>query len=94
MAAIKMQKFLGIAPKISSEHLPGGEVQAAQIANNLKLSSGDLVPYNGSSIYANTSRSGTIQTIYAMRDGSTLVWLAWTTDVDIISASDTISTPS
>ena len=42
MAALKITNFLGIAPKIASELLPD---TAAQIAKNVKLYSGDLIPY-------------------------------------------------
>lgn len=88
MAAIKLQKFLGAAPKISSELLPDG---AGQVAENLKLYSGDLLPYHQPSKAGTVSRTGTVQTIYGMRDPSTddLVWLSWANDVDIVVASDT-----
>ena len=42
MGAVKINKFLGDAPKISTELLPDG---AAQSAFNAKLYSGDLIPY-------------------------------------------------
>ena len=42
MASVKLLKFLGEAPRITTELLPDG---AAQIAYNAKLYSGDLIPY-------------------------------------------------
>lgn len=82
MAGVKIEKFLGIAPKISPELLPN---TAGQIAVNCKLYSGDLIPYPQPVVTANTGRTGTIRTLYALRDPDTeeLEWLSWPTDVDI-----------
>jgi hypothetical protein len=82
MAGVKIEKFLGIAPKISPELLPN---TAGQIANNCKLYSGDLIPYPQPVVVDNTERTGTIKTLYALRDPDTsaLNWLSWTTEVDI-----------
>jgi len=88
MAAVKLIKFLGEAPKISSELLPDG---VAQLAYNVKLYSGDLIPYRIPAIAHNANRTGTIKKLHALRDPSTndLVWLSWTSDVDIVIASST-----
>lgn len=87
MASVKLTKFLGEAPKISSELLPDG---AAQLAYNVKLYSGDLLPYRTPVVVDNTERPGDIQTLHALRNPTTddLVWLSWTSDVDIAIASD------
>lgn len=86
MAAVKIVKFLGEAPKIASELLPDS---AAQVAFNVKLYSGDLIPYRLPYLADNVGRTGDIQTLYALRDPDTddLKWLTWTTDVDIVRAS-------
>ncbi len=86
MAAVKIVKFLGEAPKIASELLPDA---AAQIAFNVKLYSGDLIPYRLPYLAGNVNRNGTIKTLFALRDPDTddLKWLTWTTDVDIVTAS-------
>lgn len=86
MASVKLIKFLGEAPKISSELLPDG---AAQKAFNVKLYSGDLLPYRTPVVVDNTERTGTIKTLHALKNPSTnaLTWLSWTTDVDIAIAS-------
>ena len=55
MASVKLIKFLGEAPKVSSELLPDG---AAQTAFNVKLYSGDLLPYRNSKIVDSTNRAG------------------------------------
>jgi hypothetical protein len=88
MAAIKITNFLGTAPKISPELLPNA---TAQIANNCKLYSGDLIPYPQPVVVDNTARTGTIKTLFALRDPVTndKKWLSWLTDVDIAVASKT-----
>lgn len=86
MAGMKITKFLGIAPKISPELLPD---TAGQIAQNLKLYSGDLIPHSESVIAGATGRAGGVKTIYALRSPSNneLQWLSWTTDVNIAIAT-------
>lgn len=86
MAAIQIVTFLGTAPKLSPELLPP---TAAQVANNCKLYSGDLIPYPQPVVVANTNRTGTIKTLFALREPDTnaLKWLSWATDVDIAVAS-------
>ena len=86
MAAIKIQKFLGEAPKISPELLPDA---AAQITSNAKVYSGDLIPYRQPLEVGNVGRSGAVQSIYPMTDYSdgSLKWLSWMTDVDVASAT-------
>lgn len=87
MPAVKIQKFLGAVPKVASELLPDG---AGQTAYNTKLFSGDLIPYPVATVVASTARAGEIKRLYALRDPDTssLVWLSWLTDVDIVTASD------
>lgn len=90
MAGVKITNFLGKAPKISPELLPN---TAAQIAENCKLYSGDLIPFPQPVVRANTGRTGTIRTLYALRNPSNsndLKWLSWLTDVDIAVASSNL----
>jgi hypothetical protein len=90
MAGVKITNFLGKAPKLSPELLPN---TAAQIAENCKLYSGDLIPYPQPVVVANTERTGVIKTLYALRnpdDTNDLKWLSWTTDVDIAVASSNL----
>tara|TARA_R110000744_G_scaffold116768_1_gene218329 strand:- start:3116 stop:5536 length:2421 start_codon:yes stop_codon:yes gene_type:complete len=86
MAGVKIQKFYGKAPKIASELLPD---TAAQVATNIKLYSGDLIPYPTPVIVDNTERTGTVKKLHALRAPSTgeLKWLSWATDVDIATPS-------
>lgn len=88
MAGVKITNFFGIAPKISPELLPE---TAGQIARNTKLYSGDLIPYPQPVVVGNTGRTGTIRTLYALKDPlNQNRWLSWTTDVDIavVTSSD------
>jgi hypothetical protein len=90
MAGVKIINFLGKAPKISPELLPN---TAAQIAENCKLYSGDLIPYPQPVVVDNTGRTGVIKTLYALRnpdDANDLKWLSWTTDVDVAVASSNL----
>jgi len=87
MAGIKITNFLGKAPKVSPELLPN---TAAQIAQNCKLYSGDLIPYPQPVVVDNTGRTGTIKTLYALRNPANpndLKWLSWNTEVSIAVAS-------
>jgi hypothetical protein len=88
MAGVKITTFYGVAPKVSPELLPE---TAGQIARNTKLYSGDLIPYPNPVVVGNTGRTGTIKTLYALKDPLGVnEWLAWTTDVDIavVTSSD------
>jgi hypothetical protein len=83
MAAIKLSKFLGSAPKISPELLPDA---AAQIAANAKVYSGDLIPYRTAKVVGSVSRNGEIKAIYPMRDAddpAAYKWLSWLNEVDV-----------
>ena len=86
MAAVKIVKFLGEAPKISPELLPDA---AAQVAVNAKLYSGDLVPYRAPVIVDGAGRNGEIKTLHALHNPDTdaLVWLSWLNDVDVVIGS-------
>jgi hypothetical protein len=87
MAALKIATFLGKAPKISPELLPN---TAAQIAQNCKLYSGDLIPYPAPVIVGNSGVSGEVRSLYGLRDlddPTQIIPLAWPTDVDVVVAS-------
>lgn len=86
MAAIKVTKFTGRAPKQASELL---QENAAQVARNCKLYSGDLIPYKASGDAGDTSAALTVQGLYAMRDPTSgdLVWLSWPTQTKVATPS-------
>ena len=85
MGALKLEKFLGQAPRIASELLPE---TAAGYAYNTKLYAGNLIPYNISSVQLTMPKGTGVKTIYPMDDGSGgFKWLHWLTDVDIARVS-------
>ena len=89
MVALKITKFIGTAPRNSPELLAD---TAAQIARNGKLYSGDLIPYPEPVSVFDSNRTGTVRTIYGLRDstagtGSPIKWLSFNSFV-------TIATPS
>ena len=89
MTYIRIQGFSGASPKTADHLLPEG---AAQVATNLKLYSGDLIPYNAPRKLATTLRTGAVQrTLHGLFDPSNgeRVWISWSKDVDITLASDT-----
>lgn len=89
MAGIKLQRFLGKAPRIAPELLPD---MAAQIATNVKLYSGDLIPYPQPVVVGNHGLTGVApKTLHALYDPATNdpVWLVWDKDVDIATPAGT-----
>jgi hypothetical protein len=84
MSAVKLQKFLGEAPKISPELLPD---TVSQYCYNAKLYSGDLIPYNGPTTLQTLDKGAGTMSIYPMDDGAGgYKWLHWLTDVDVARA--------
>ncbi|MEN6644312.1 MAG: hypothetical protein ABFE08_17875 [Armatimonadia bacterium] len=84
MTAIKITKFLGTAPRNSPELL---SETSAQVARNAKLYSGDLIPYPQPVIIGNTKRTGTLQTLYGLRDHASaeIAWLSFNNYVNIVT---------
>lgn len=86
MVALKLNGFIGRIPKVAPELLPDN---AAQLANNCKLQSGDLVPYPTPVAAGDTQRLTETKTIYALRNPSTgdLVFMSWQAEVNIATPS-------
>jgi hypothetical protein len=87
----KIAEFRATLPRVSPELLPG---TAAQIARDVKLYSGDLIPTPAPVVFAPAGRTGTIRTLYGLRDPDTpdIKWLTWPDVVDIVSpAADEIN---
>lgn len=90
MGAVKLQKFLGEAPKLATEHLPE---TAAAFAYNTKFYSGDLIPFNQPSEVMAFAKTGTIKSMYPMDDGAGgYKWLHWNTDVDVADSASSSNT--
>lgn len=87
MPTIKLENPVGIIPKTAPRSLPNN---AGQTANNLKLTSGEMTPYNGVwPIAQQPVRPGPFLSIYnavdVASDGSVVdEWLAWDADTDCV----------
>lgn len=91
MTSSKVAEFKGMLPRVSPELLPG---TAAQTARDVKLYSGDLIPTPAPVVFAAAGRTGTIRTLYALREPGTgsLKWLTWPGDIDVVTpAADELS---
>jgi hypothetical protein len=86
VTGVKFEKFLGKAPRIAPELLPD---MAAQTATNVKLYSGNLIPYPQPVVVGNNGFTGIApKTLHALYDpANNPVWLVWATDVDIATPS-------
>lgn len=80
--AMRVDAFRGRAPKVAPELL---QEKYAQVARNVKLQSGDAVPYPEVLVVGNSGRTGETKTIYPLVNPDTdeLVWLSWDTVVDV-----------
>ena len=86
MVALKLASFTGRAPKQAPELLRDN---AAQVAENCKLYSGDLIPYHARGDVGDTGASLTVKGLYALRNPTNdeLVWLSWPTPVKVATPS-------
>lgn len=84
--ALKLQKFFGIQPKVSSELLID---TAAQVATNVKLYSGDLIPYPQTKAVTAQYVSANPVVLSGIRGfNNELKWLVFENDVDIVDAGN------
>lgn len=83
MGAITLTRFGGIVPRTSERLIPDN---AAQIAVNCRLSSGELVPFNAGAQRYTSAKTGPLQTIHRIEEGGAESWLAWPEDVDVVKA--------
>ena len=75
----KLNTFGGIIPKVAPRLLPDN---AAQVAENVWLNSGDLRPINAPSFEA--ALADTLQkTIYKWRRNNSFEWLSWPVDTSV-----------
>lgn len=81
MGALKISPFAGLAPRIAPELLPEN---AAQIATNCRVNTGDLSPLRGALSVGSTTKSGTPQSIFRIDEDAGSAWLAWVNDVDCV----------
>jgi hypothetical protein len=95
MAGIKLLKFLGIQPKVSPELLP--DMASAQVAENTKLYSGDLIPYPTPKVVTGQYATNNIQYFRPVRGyNNEIKWLVFEADVDVVESgnSDLVFVPA
>jgi hypothetical protein len=80
MTTLRLNKFLGEAPKIAEELLPD---TVATSAVNVKIYSGNLLAFPLPKHTETLTKTGTIKTIFPMMDGTTRKWLHWVESVSI-----------
>lgn len=84
MGSVRITNFGGIVPRTSERLLPDN---AAQIAINCRLSSGELEPFNtGAKVYS-SAKAGPLLAIHRIEDGGSYAWLAWAYDVDVVKTT-------
>lgn len=83
MGAVTITDFGGIIPRRSERLLPNN---AAQVAVNCNLSSGELTPFKSPSRVHISAKSGPLLNINRIVDGASAAWLTWPFDVDVVKA--------
>jgi hypothetical protein len=73
---ISITTFRGEAPRLTSRELPPN---AAQVAINCRLQSGDLESWRQLWLTKTLTRTGAVQTIYKLNDQ----WISWNEQVDV-----------
>lgn len=81
MGTIKISAFGGILPKIGTRLLPDN---GAQIANNIKLQSGEIHPLREPALVSTPTKPLPAKTIYRAYYGSNTAWLSWPSDIDVV----------
>jgi len=80
MPYLKLEGFSGISPRTGPTLLAATQ---AQLANNLKLQSGELRPWK-QPVVSYTPGNTSPETIYLLNGASSSAWLEWTTPVDVV----------
>lgn len=83
MGAVTIDRFGGIVPRLSPRLLPDN---AAQVAANCRITTGELVPIKAGRKIAESEKGGPLVSIFRIVDGSQEAWLAWGVDVDVVRA--------
>lgn len=84
MGAIRLTAFGGIIPRTSERLIPDN---AAQIATNCRLSSGELEPFNAPALAYTSAKTGPLLSIHRIEENGSEAWLTWPYDVDVVKAS-------
>jgi len=84
MGAIRITAFGGIVPRSSERLIPDN---AAQIAINCRLSSGELEPFKAGAKNYESNKAGPLLSIHRIEENGNDAWLTWPYDVDVVKAS-------
>lgn len=84
MGAIRLTQFGGIIPRTSERLIPDN---AAQVAVNCRLSSGELEPFNAGAKRYTSAKTGPLLAIHRIEESGADAWLGWPYDVDVVKAS-------
>lgn len=83
MTGFRIQGFGGLIPRLSDRLIPDN---AARVATNVKLYSGELSPIKQPLSVFETNHAGALQTFSRMPDGAGSTWLGFTADTDVVRA--------
>lgn len=81
MTAIKLSPFGGLIPRNSTRLLPDF---SSQVANNVKLQSGEIVPLCQPKLVIAPNKTLPALTMYRARYGEASAWFTWPLDVDVV----------
>jgi hypothetical protein len=83
MGAIRLTSFGGIVPRTSERLIPDN---AAQIAANCRLSSGELRPFNKPASVYTSGKTGPLLSMFRITNAGVESWMTWPDDVDVVKA--------
>lgn len=81
MSGFKVEQFGGVIPRLGPRLLPHG---GAQVAQNVKLFSGELRSWYNPTIITTSTKGATAKSMYRMYSTSADYWLTWVDDVDVV----------
>lgn len=81
MTAVRIAPFGGLLPRTGSHLLPN---EAALVANNVKLHSGELRPLRKPALVSTLNNNWPAKTIFRAWNGEQSGWLTWDKDVDVV----------
>jgi hypothetical protein len=81
MALIRISPFGGLIPRTGNHLLPDS---GAQVANNIKLQSGEIRPLRKPALVSTPNKPMPAVSIYRARYGEESAWFSWPTDVDVV----------
>lgn len=83
VTGFRIHGFGGLIPRLSDRLIPDN---AARVATNVKLYSGELSPIKEPLLIFQTSHASALQAFSRMPDGAGSTWLGFTADTDVVRA--------